>query len=581
MARHIADFLFRQWLLSLTLHKAILWIILLGLIVYGNTFLNGFVWDDYTNILFNPQVQSFNLFSIFEQSMINLGLQYRPVVMLYFSLMYALFHEAAFFYHFINVALHIFNAVLVLHLLKRFFSLPLSLFLSLVFLVHPMQVESATWISTSGNLYFTFGLTALLLSIKKHVSIRTLLTVSVLLLLSLLTKETGILFFFLILVYFMQQKKNQEALLFSEFSALTIIMYAILRFSTGGNTLSEHGSIFPIAQLTFIERLMHIPSIIAYYFSTFVFPLKLVIMQHWVIRTVTFQNFYLPLTLILLTGVFCFALGVGLYRKHKEQFAVFIFFLLWLLSGLLLHIQLFPLDMTVADRWFYFPMVGLLGLFGIALQKLQTQKKLHRVLLVIGCITLLLLSLRTVIRNTDWRDDLTLYTRDSRILNNFVIENNLGWNYQNSKNFPEALRHYKKSVAMYPSWSISLNNVAYLSAQSGNIPEARMYAYRVLTARNYSMQEYHRDLAFTAWILRRFDTPEAARDFSKKALQITPENGILWAHLAITEAALGNRKAALSAVDKALQLTQTPIMQQLKTLIVSQQPIPPDIAIVN
>lgn len=577
------EFSLKSLFVPLTTIKAVHILLFVCFLVFFNTLLNGFVWDDLSNILYNPQVQSFNIAEIFNGSLINVGLQYRPVVTFYFSLMYLFFGEAPFFYHFVNILFHGVNSVLVLLLFNKFFSGKLSLFLALIFLVHPIQVESAAFIATSGNIYFLFGMFALLLGTKKTVSLRRGIAIGVLLFLSLLSKETGILFLGMIFV-FRFLYKNNSFLQFIIIGSITSVAYYFLRFGMGENALSSHSDIIPIAQLSLTERLMHIPSVITFYLKTFFYPMELIVMQHWIISNFNFYNFYGPIIVIGVFLLLIFLTGIYLYKRDKKLLNPFLFFFVWYGAGTLLHIHLFPLNMTVADRWFYFPMVGLLGMLGvigIIIVKRIKAKRMTDVLVVAGITIIILLSTRSMVRNSDWRDDLTLFLHDRKVLNNFVMENNIGWNYQHVADFKEANKYYASSVRMNPGWAISLNNLAYSYEVLGRKDLAKYYFYKVLTASDYHKDGYSRDLAFSSWALSQFESPQVAADFTKKALKIHPENAHLWAHLAIAQYALSQQGDAVASAQKAEDLSDDQVFTYLHRLIINGEEIPRKINIVN
>lgn len=410
------SFNFKQYFVPLTTVKAIRIIIILGIIVFINSLFNGFVLDDKIYIISNPSEHSINLAESFlsTSNLFNFikGGQYRPLPALYFSLLYSLFSTTPFFYHFLSLMIHITNTILLFFLLKHFFNKTLSLLLSLVFLVHPLQVEAVSWIASADNLlFFLFGISALLLSLKEHVSWKRLIIVCCLLLLSLLTKETAVIFIFLVLLYKVLFKKRQKFFLFIG-AAFTLTTYAFIRFVLAG-VYFEHHTAPMIERAAFEVRLLTIPAVIFYYVKNLLYPSNLGVFQYWVVRTKDFPHFYFPLFIDILFLLVLLFLGGVIARANKKEFPVYLFSLAWLVVGLIFHSQLFPLDMTVADRWMYFPIVGLLGVVGVSIQVIKLVSK-NRIAfgLTLGVILISLLSLRTIIRNTNWSDEARLLGHD-------------------------------------------------------------------------------------------------------------------------------------------------------------------------
>ncbi len=448
------NFSLKEFFSPLTTVKAICIIAVVGIFVFFNSLFNGFVWDDYDYIISNLAFNKFDFPGLVGVNMYNspeAGF-YRIIPALYFAGLHQLFGNNAFFYHAIQIILHIITTILFYHFLKKLLSNNVSFFLSLVFLVHPMNIESVAYIAAGSPsiLLFLFGISALLLSVKDRITIPRLLLISALLLLSVLTKETGVFFVLLVpLLRILYRKKQTVALILSALAVLLI--YLIMRFKTIGFNYHPLHNFIPIDNISQIQRLYTIPKIIFYYIQTFVFPAKLAIAQNWTVTTPDFQHFFLPMLLDIIfffgSGLF----GFYVYKQNREQGKLFIFFFFWFVIGLGQLLQIVPLDMTVADRWFYFPMAGLLGMLGVGITALHLNSSRLTYPVAITAILLIgILSIRTIVRNANWYDPVTLYTHDIQVQEDYYLEGALGEYFKRIGKVDQAMPHYKKALELNP-----------------------------------------------------------------------------------------------------------------------------------
>ena len=181
--------------------RAILWIVILGFVVFSNTLLNGFVWDDIGQIVNNSDIYSIsNIGSFFfgsydpDGNLIKIpAIFYRPLMKSAFAIVYFFFGLDPFFFHLISMVFHIGIAILVFFLFRRFFKPLLSFILAIIFLIHPLNAEVANYISSYNDLmYLFFGLLSLILiPTGKIISIKRWVLIFSCILLSLISKESG------------------------------------------------------------------------------------------------------------------------------------------------------------------------------------------------------------------------------------------------------------------------------------------------------------------------------------------------------------------------------------------------------
>jgi hypothetical protein len=423
-----------------------------------------------------------------------------------FSLLYTLFQTTPFFYHLTQLAFHIVNSILLFYLFRKFFPRTPAFIAALIFLIHPINTEAVVYISNLQDVLFTFfGLSGLLILIYRPSTTKFLLIAYVLFLLSLLSKETGIIFILLALLYQiiymgttnyrvgkfvilnlpagrhglvqdLKRSRNKfgmtNLMTHILLAAITVGIYITLRISAVGLYKYQTEN-FPMMQLSLSERLLNIPQILFYYLKTFLFPVHLAFAQNWTVKELSFTSFFLPLAGIVLVICLLFSLG-WMLRKDIETLKKFYFFLALLILGLSLHLQILPLDMTVADRWFYVPIIGVLGIVGIVGEQIKILKKRQPIFgYSLLCILVFLFCL-TFARSLNWQSQYTLYGHDVKYnTSSYNLLNGWASELMNVGRYDEAEPYIRKSIALEPDFCYSWNNLGSIYAIRKDYKKAR------------------------------------------------------------------------------------------------------------
>lgn len=457
------------------------------------------------------------------------------------------------FYHLTQLLLHITNTILLVYFFKKFFTLKLSFIGAVLFLIHPFQVESVAYIGASqSELLFLFGMSALLLSMNSPLRFMHICVLSVLLLLSLFTKETGGLFVLAVNLYTVFFRKEKLTLMITA-SIVLIIIYFLIRFYIGDDYF-EKITFVPIGRLPLSLRLLSVPAIIFYYIKTFFYPSQLAVDQQWVITRITFFTFYLPLFVDCIVTSLLYYQGLLLYRYRKKDFKMYLFFLFWFVGGLLFIVQIYSLDMTVADRWMYFPLVGIIGLIGVMVKNFHFSIAKYREIVIVSLVLLFIaFGVRTIVRNTNWNSNLSLYSHDISLSDNFDLQNDYAVTLLLAGNYREAFIHTQKSVSEFP-YEDNLYNLGSLYMEAGQSQKADYYFFRALSASSYHKPHEHAEgtyIGIAKFFLDHNRNLPEAKKLSLEGIHDYPNTPNLLFVLAIAEYNMGEQQNALLSAKEA------------------------------
>lgn len=351
-----------------------------GLIIFSPSLTSGFAFDDTIQIVNNQKLHHIENVSYFLTSGINSPLKdnqyftfyYRPLLFMYYTVLYYISHGNALYFHNIQLTIFLLDTFLIFIFFSKFFSRNLSFILALTFLTHPINQTLGAYITDfHDTLYLFFGLLALLvISSKLKIWFRAVLS-SILLFLSLLSIEAGILFLPASLLYGKLTSKYKIRI-FLPILSLFISFYLWMRYISYQNHFFTYLSSYPINQ-PLVNRIMLIPTLIFYYYKEIFRPELSVPRVKEIILHSPHPYIILGTHLALILSGILYAFYL---KKHKPEFLKkFLFFIFWFLIGLILYIQIIPLDMLIARRWLTFSLIGILGILGVTASTFPLKSK--------------------------------------------------------------------------------------------------------------------------------------------------------------------------------------------------------------
>jgi tetratricopeptide (TPR) repeat protein len=405
----------------------------LVLMISQNAFLD---YDDRQIIFLNPDILNFNWSAIWLNSP-SIG-TYAPLTLSSFALENWFFGMQAWHFHLFNGLIHVFNSYLVGKILCDFFPHHRSTawFLSLLFLVHPINVEAYAWANQRRHLLSTaFFLLAFYSWKKRDSSWRSLIWVYLFFILGCFSKAMTITLPAVLLVFDVLYRKNwKKSVLQTGPLFLISALFAAIEVIAEKRPLGDKSTAF----FSLPENLI---SSLSFYLRQFIFPGQ----QRVFYSETNFEIFNIGVAscLLLAAGLF--------YFKSKDRrttlFAV-LFFLITLFP--MLKFVPFGVDSKWNDRYLYLPMFGLLLLLASVLTSFSIQERKWRMIVCsFSFLVLTFFCTLTFFQIKVWANNHSLWQNVLRYEpNNFVAHRILGTVHVEEGDLQQGVYHLEKAAAL-------------------------------------------------------------------------------------------------------------------------------------
>ena len=412
----------------------------------------------------------------------------------------------------VNILFHL-GAVWLVYLIGKRLVKPSAAFVAaLLFAVHPLVIESVTWIS--GGVYAQYTLWFLLsfwcyIQGKKRYWLAVVFFV-----LSVCTSEKALSLSLLFVVYewfYGNLKKNWTGLIpFLIVNASLIVFYGLqIGTRTQQLTTSSYQSFSG-----YMNPLLQIPVAISSYLQLFVFPIGL---------TLYHSEFSLSAWNFAIRAIVVFVfLGMTVYTLLKRK--PIGFWLCWFVIGLLPTLTPLKIGWVVAERYVYFSLIGLCMVTGILFDMVLHRKKLFVPSLCVGLLLVLGYCTQTVYRNSEWRTEDSLWVATERESPSHPPTwNNMGDVYARAGNREKAVESFERAISLNPQYADAYHNLGHTYLLMGKLSEAKMNLKQAV-AINPNLWQSYRDLAVVYYEEKDI---EAARTMLLKAVQLAPTDPTL------------------------------------------------------
>jgi tetratricopeptide (TPR) repeat protein len=498
--------------------------VLLGVLCYLNSLTGDFVYDDYPLVQENPRIRTLTdpraiwLTDWWRPANEDEGGNprrdrlYRPLTLFTFALNYAAGGLKPVGYHATNIALHAAVCGLVWAATRRLLGDPsVATVAGVLFAVHPVHAEAVANIVGRAEVLAAGFLLLGILALRPPTDVpgdRRIILAALAFLAALFAKETAICYSLvavLVLAKFVSSWSLRRRVLYAVWLLAPLLIYLPLRY------VALEGKLFraqpaddlmnPLVTARLGERLLAALTILGHYTRLLLVPQRL--SCDYGLAVVDPSRGVTGMTLLgLLTAVGGLpGLVAGLFRSAWRPVTLLCGMLV--ASYVLISNTVLLIGVSLAERLFYWPSVP--GLMLVALGLVSFWRRWcaaggllaprRRLLGVLAGLLLAALGLRTVVRNMDWADNLTLFQQDvatypqSAHLNACYASALL----QVTRQTPDAAererlllrarRHLDAAVAIAPSFVQALTAGGQVRAQLGDLDGARTWLERALWLR--------------------------------------------------------------------------------------------------
>ncbi len=540
------------------------WVGLAVIICYAGTLGNDFVHDDSFEILQNPAVRDVHQWPTFfttpawtflsKAGRAASSSYYRPLQYLSYGLIFHFGGANAWAFHLFKLMQHLGVCLLLTYLLKRLTGhKPIALISGLIFAVHPINTEAVSWISGITDVSCAFFLLLALIFYLRDQERPSWLNPSMVclfFLLGLLSKETGIMLLpLLVLIAVLWHQPLLSLERWKRFYlplALCTLGYLALRVnSIGGVTYTAQ---FRYTQLNHWQVLLNQIQLSAKYFLKFISPCPLNAFYTFEpITVISDWRLWGSLGGLVAIGFF----SIRLWRIFPpDQARWTIWGVAWFFLTLAPVILLFQRigENVFTERYLYPASLGSCLALALILDHYYIKNRQ----LVWGFAVLIILvgGWQTILRNRDWRDDLTLYEDTvKKSPRSYGTWTDLGTTYLNMGRKEEARKAFETSLSIRPN-AAAYGDLALIHSMDQRFELAQSEYAKALQLEPLN-ETLYAAAAEVDWSLRDY---ASARAKLSRSLDIDPLNPRNWRRLAEACTSLNLHEQAIRAYEKLVAL---------------------------
>ena len=542
-----------------------------ALVAYHNSFAGPFIFDDFNSITNNPYIRKLWPLTDAMSWPKPSSVASRPVVALSLAVNYALGGFNVWGYHVFNLTVHILAGLVVFGIVRRTLESPrlreryprrapwLAMAVALIWLLHPLNTESVTYVIQRTELLFgLFFLLTLYCVIRGSSSshpARWYIASVVACALGMGSKEVMVGAPLIVLLYdrcflsgsFRETFRRRWGLHAGLASTWLILARLV---ATRGHSKSAG---FGFQSLTGWAYARMQFGVIVHYLRLAFWPYPLVF-DYYDWPAANTVSAVVPPAVAVLT-----LLGATLWAARYQPWLGFLgawFFIILAPTSSVLPLVTEP----AAERRMYVPLLAVVALIVIVgdaglrylLRRLKSGETLRRCLeagiVVAVAATLGSITLR---RNEDYRSVLSIWSDAvAKRPNNARGHNNLGAELHRLGQLPEARFHYSEAVRIRPNFAEAYNNLGALLLQQGQLDEAIAHLSEAIRLhRNYA--KAHRQLAVA--LARKGQFKDAIAHYSE-ALRLMPGDAELYSNFARALHREGRLEDAVAYYSRALRL---------------------------
>jgi tetratricopeptide (TPR) repeat protein len=592
--------IFKDWTTNKSFH--LFAIVILTFILYGNTLWNDYAQDDaivITDNMFTKQgikgipgfLTNDTFYGFFKKkgkAKLVSGGRYRPLSPVTFALEWQVFGKNPAVSHFINVLLFaLLGIILYKFLLLLFLNVKnnklkylVPFFATLIFVAHPVHTEVVANIKGRDELFsLLFSLTAVIFSIKwyQNKQLKYQIYIFIAFLMAMFSKENAITFLAIVpLVYFMffpDKNKSYFKILIPFFAATVLFLFArflVLGLDFGNTPMEmmnnpfikiESGKYVPFS---FGEKAATIIFILGKYIQLLIFPHPLTNDYYpRQIAIMSFSNWKVLLSLLVYIVMIYYAVK-NLKREKILSFGI----LFYLITLSIVSNIVFPVGTNMSERFLFMPSVGFSFILGYLLFLIYKHKRNYSYVLLI--VILGLYSIKTISRNTVWKNDFTLFTTDVKVSKNSAKALNaaagslvdVAYKEKNrlkrDKMFNQAKSYLEKALKIHPNYKnawLILGNANYFLKNY----EDAISDYKRALDLDPSYVDANKNLAIAyrdagKYFGEKKNDLNKAIKYLNEAYKMTPEDYETVRLLGVAFAVSGNNEKAISYFLKAIEL---------------------------